>query len=64
VLRLKWVETGGPAVENTGHKGFGSVLIERGLALELNAKVELDFDPNGLVCTIEIPLEEREMTLG
>ena len=59
-LRLNWVETGGPVVETTGRKGFGSVLIERGLALELNAKVELDFDPNGLVCTIEIPLEERE----
>jgi hypothetical protein len=26
------------------------------LALELDAKAELDFDPGGLVCTIEIPL--------
>jgi two-component system, chemotaxis family, CheB/CheR fusion protein len=58
-LRLKWVEIGGPPVKKTGHKGFGSVLIERGLSLELDAKVELDFDPGGLVCTIEVPLGEK-----
>ena len=57
VLRLKWAETGGPAVETTDHKGFGSILIERGLSLELDGKAELDFDPSGLVCTIEIPIQ-------
>ena len=46
-------------MKKTGHKGFGSVLIERGLSLELDAKVELDFDPGGLVCTIEVPLGEK-----
>jgi two-component system, chemotaxis family, CheB/CheR fusion protein len=56
VLRLKWAEAGGPLVEKVEHKGFGSVLIERGLALELDGKAELDFDPSGLVCTIEIQL--------
>jgi two-component sensor histidine kinase len=56
VLRLKWAETGGPPVEKTEHKGFGSVLIERGLSLELGGKAELDFHPSGLVCSIEIPL--------
>jgi two-component sensor histidine kinase len=55
-LRLKWAESGGPPVEKTGRKGFGSVLIERGLALELDGATELDFAPGGLVCTIEIPL--------
>jgi two-component system, chemotaxis family, CheB/CheR fusion protein len=63
-LRLKWAETGGPPVKNTGHKGFGSVLIERGLALELDARVELDFGPGGLGCTIEIPLGGEEATDG
>jgi two-component system, chemotaxis family, CheB/CheR fusion protein len=56
VLRLKWAETGGPPVATTGHKGFGSIVIERGLSLELGGKAELDFAPSGLVCTIEIPL--------
>lgn len=55
-LRLKWAENGGPPVEKTGHKGFGSILIERGLAHELDAEVALDFAPGGLVCALEIPL--------
>jgi two-component sensor histidine kinase len=55
-LRLQWAETGGPPVENTGHKGFGSILLERGLSLELDGEVRLDPDPSGLVYTMQIPL--------
>jgi two-component system, chemotaxis family, CheB/CheR fusion protein len=58
MLRLTWTESGGPKVTKTGHKGFGSTLIERGLSLELNASVRLDLDPGGLICTIEIPLPD------
>jgi two-component system CheB/CheR fusion protein len=56
-LRLTWAESGGPPVKAAGRKGFGSVLIERSLAFELNATIALDFAPGGLVCTMEIPLE-------
>jgi two-component system CheB/CheR fusion protein len=55
-IRLRWLETGGPPVQGTQRKGFGSTVIERGLVLELDAKVEIDFDPKGLICDIEIPL--------
>jgi len=55
-LRLRWRETGGPPVESTRRKGFGSIVIERGLALELHAKVQIHLDPKGLICEIEIPL--------
>ena len=55
-LRLKWAETGGPKVRQPERKGFGSILIERGLAHELDGEVRLDFARHGLVCTIEIPL--------
>lgn len=55
-LRLTWAETGGPPVKDTGHKGFGSILVERRLSLELDGEVRLDFDPTGLVCTMQIPL--------
>jgi two-component sensor histidine kinase len=55
-LRLKWVETGGPPVTKTRHKGFGSTLIERGLSLDLGGEVRVAFDPSGLICTMEIPL--------
>jgi two-component sensor histidine kinase len=43
-------------VKKTGRKGFGTMVIQRGLSLELDGDVQVDFDPNGLVCTIEIPL--------
>jgi two-component system, chemotaxis family, CheB/CheR fusion protein len=63
MLRLTWAESGGPKVTRNGRKGFGSKLIERGLALELNGSVRLDLAPGGLVCTMEIPLPaEGEMS--
>ena len=55
-LRLKWIETGGPPVKKREHKGFGSTLIERGVSLELEGEVRVEFDPSGLICTMEIPL--------
>jgi two-component system CheB/CheR fusion protein len=56
VLRLRWMESGGPPVKKTGHKGFGSIVIERGLSFELDGEVGIDLDPRGLVCTMKMPL--------
>ena len=39
--------------------GFGSRLIERGLAHELDGEVELDFDRAGVRCRVTVPLSER-----
>ena len=36
-------------------KGFGSRVIEHGLAHELGGKVKLDYLPGGIVCTIDVP---------
>jgi PAS domain S-box-containing protein len=55
-LRLCWRECGGPPVSPPERKGFGSRLLERGLAHELDGAVRLDYAPAGLVCEIEIPL--------
>jgi two-component sensor histidine kinase len=55
-LHLKWVERGGPTVKKAERRGFGLTVIERGLSLELDGRVELEFDPAGLVCAITIPL--------
>jgi PAS domain S-box-containing protein len=55
-LYMLWKETGGPPVTPPAHKGFGSRLIERGLARELNGTVELAYEPSGVVCTIDVPL--------
>jgi two-component sensor histidine kinase len=55
-LRLEWRETDGPAVVTPVHRGFGSRLIERGLAAELGGKATLNFEPEGLVCIVDAPL--------
>jgi len=36
--------------------GFGTRLIERSLAAQLSAAVRMNYEPTGLVCTIDAPL--------
>ncbi|MDR3473923.1 MAG: HWE histidine kinase domain-containing protein [Devosia sp.] len=52
---LRWQEKGGPPVTPPSHMGFGSRVIERGLAYELEGTVHLDYLPGGVVCTMDIP---------
>ena len=54
-LRLHWREQGGPPVAPPKRKGFGSRVIERGLAHELGGTVTLEYLPGGIVCTIDVP---------
>jgi two-component system CheB/CheR fusion protein len=51
-LNLAWRETGGPPVTAPTRRGFGTSLIERGLP---DARIERRFEPDGLVCRIELP---------
>lgn len=57
-LRVEWWETGGPPVTPRRRRGFGSRLIERGLARDLSGEVRLDFPPEGVRCVMDLPLEE------
>lgn len=54
-LILHWREQDGPPVTPPSHTGFGTQMIERGLAHELGGSVDLDYRPAGLVCTIDVP---------
>ncbi|WP_392337275.1 HWE histidine kinase domain-containing protein [Loktanella salsilacus] len=54
-LHLIWTEKDGPAVTPPTRKGFGSQVIERGLAHELGGTVALDYRAKGVVCTMDIP---------
>jgi PAS domain S-box-containing protein len=54
-LLLRWSEENGPPVTPPSKKGFGSRVIERGLALELGGAARLEYRPDGLLCTIDIP---------
>ncbi|WP_375383592.1 HWE histidine kinase domain-containing protein [uncultured Sphingomonas sp.] len=55
-LELRWRERDGPPVAQPTHKGFGSWVIERGLAHELSGRVALDYQLQGVICTIDFPL--------
>ena len=55
-LRWRWTERGGPPVEPPRQRGFGSRLIERGLAHELNGDVKLVYSASGIICEIDAPL--------
>jgi two-component sensor histidine kinase len=57
-LRLTWEERGGPAVSAPTRQGFGSRLLHRVLATQLNAKVETDFQPTGLRVAIDAVLKQ------
>jgi PAS domain S-box-containing protein len=59
-LNLRLVETGGPPVSPPARKGFGSRMIEQGLALELEGTARLDYRPDGLICTMNFPNQKVE----
>lgn len=58
VLRLDWRESGvPPAHASVRCAGFGTELIEHTLARELDASASLGFGPDGVWCTISLPLD-------
>ncbi|KQW70633.1 hypothetical protein ASE17_17305 [Phenylobacterium sp. Root77] len=61
-LVIEWTESGGPEVVKPDRRGFGSRLLERGLAGELAGRVRLDYHPTGLSCRMELPLQVLEPT--
>ncbi|HEX8192802.1 MAG TPA: HWE histidine kinase domain-containing protein [Allosphingosinicella sp.] len=66
-LCIEWRERGGPPVVQPERRGFGSRLIERGLAADLGGRAALVFGADGLVCTIEAGLTgltAKEPALG
>jgi PAS domain S-box-containing protein len=56
ILDFNWRETGGPPVKPPTRRGFGTLLVERGVQLELSGHARLSFDAPGICCEIEIPL--------
>lgn len=56
--RIVWEESGGPEVSSpaTGERGFGSFLIEQILAADVNGVAEIEYRPEGLRCTVQMPL--------
>ncbi|MEZ0169073.1 sensor histidine kinase [Microvirga sp. TS319] len=57
VLIVEWVESGGPPVTPPRRQGFGTRLIQRGLAQQLGGEIKLDFQPEGIRCVITFPVK-------
>ncbi|WP_114943688.1 PAS domain-containing sensor histidine kinase [Microvirga calopogonii] len=56
-LHLTWSESGGPRVQPPQRRGFGTRLIERSLAQDLDGEVQITFAPSGVICTVDAPIE-------
>jgi PAS domain S-box-containing protein len=54
-LVIEWRERGGPEVAPAPRRGFGTRMIERGIAGELDGRAELKFLPAGFECDLVIP---------
>jgi len=55
-FRLVWRERDGPRVSPPERRGFGTRMVERGLAAEFGAGAILEFAPEGVVCTLAADL--------
>lgn len=58
-LMLVWKEMGGAKVDTPTRRGFGMQVLLEMLRYELNARVDLAFEPDGLRCTVRLPLVQR-----
>ncbi|ABC64136.1 CHASE domain-containing protein [Erythrobacter litoralis] len=58
LVEVRWVEKGGPSVSQDRKRGFGMDLIEKIVAHELRHPVDLQFDPEGVRCTLLVPVRQ------
>ncbi|MBI0534411.1 response regulator [Roseomonas sp. KE2513] len=57
-LKLRWAESGGPPLHHVPkRRGFGGRMLESAVRVQLSGEVALLWEPEGLVCEIQMPLE-------
>ena len=56
LARIEWAESGGPPVSEVRKRGFGTDLIEKIVAHELQNPVDLRFEPGGVRCALILPV--------
>jgi len=61
MLNLDWLEKGGPKVEQPRRRGFGTTLLEKVVAVQCQAKVELNYHPDGLRFAMALPLRDTRL---
>jgi PAS domain S-box-containing protein len=55
VLRLFWIESGGPKVVPPARRGFGTTVIENSVEYELDGETTMRYLDSGLCCELTIP---------
>lgn len=55
ILKLQWIERGGPAVSQPKHKGFGYIVCQRVVTDLIGGTVQIYFRPEGLSWRLSIP---------
>ena len=62
ILQFEWSESGvGMTAGSPSPPGFGSILIERLIARDLKGEGRMTFLPDGVRCTLAIPLAPQEV---
>ncbi len=59
-IRIEWREVDGPPVITPERKGFGTFLIDRALAAEMNGSVAMNYGAMGYSWTLDAPLPAQE----
>jgi PAS domain S-box-containing protein len=63
-LVMQWIESDGPATSPPVRYGFGTKVITASIERQLHGRVTFDWCPEGLRCTISIPLSNLDMASG
>jgi len=61
IVVLDWRERDGPLVTPPKRRGFGTTLLEKVVAVQCEAKIELDYDPAGLHFRMALPLRDTRL---
>jgi PAS domain S-box-containing protein len=62
-FRLSWTECDGPRVKLVGNGGFGTIVLKRVSPQAMSGTADLKQYPDGVVWTLEAPLESVEASL-
>jgi two-component system CheB/CheR fusion protein len=57
-FRMEWREEAGPPVKPSKRKGFGRFVTDQMVTRALNAKVKIDFAPEGLRWIMQMPASD------
>ncbi|HEY8612173.1 MAG TPA: PAS domain S-box protein [Roseomonas sp.] len=64
MLRIRWIESGGPLVVAPSRRGFGFRLIEATIRNQLGGSVDWLWKPSGLTCNVVLPLARAAAANG